>query len=416
MVEKMKKATLLLMLVALVMQGCKEEKERVLLLENPTEKMLIEEPVTLTRAELEKKWGAIPAGTVPMLTNTSGEIMPSQVDDLDGDGKWDELFFLHTLPPGMQATVMVSYVEPSEMPKFTTRTNIRMAKIEGDNYVDLTRAPRVPQADGTAGGVYQLEGPGWENDIVGFRNYLDARNGMDIFGKVITDMVLDRAGINEDYHLLQDWGYDILRVGASLGSGSIAVEIDGELIRVAPQAKGDFELVSEGPLRSILRLNFTGWDVKGKNYDLVHEVSITAGKWFYDSKVFFPGLTGEITLVAGITTIDLGDKDAYMKDFEGKITTVATHGEQSYDYENLGMAIMVSNDYFSGIGRVGADAVDINNSVLVKMAVKDANPVSFRFYSCWVGSDERFADEDYFIDFLTKEAEKMAFPISVTLN
>ncbi len=43
--------------------------------------------------------------------------------------------------------------------------------------------------------VYQMEGPAWENDIVAFRNYYDARNGIDIYGKRVNEMVLDSVGL-----------------------------------------------------------------------------------------------------------------------------------------------------------------------------------------------------------------------------
>ena len=47
---------------------------------------------------------------------------------------------------------------------------------------------------------------------------------MDIFGKIIPDMVLSQVGVDgyESYHEMSDWGMDILKVGKSLGLGSIA--------------------------------------------------------------------------------------------------------------------------------------------------------------------------------------------------
>ena len=65
-------------------------------------------------------------------------------------------------------------------------TNIRLARAEGDNTFTevkgVTRAPdhlgqRIPF-------VYQMEGPAWENENVGFRLYFDERNAIDIFGKL----------------------------------------------------------------------------------------------------------------------------------------------------------------------------------------------------------------------------------------
>jgi hypothetical protein len=416
MVQKTFRTGLLLLAAVIMLAGCKEKKEKVIMLENPTHQMLLDEPVVITRVQMEEEFGKIPEGKLPVVVFQTGETLPTQLDDLTGDGQWDEMVFLVTIPPHRKHGVNLVFVDPADFPVFEKRTNIRMAKIENENYIEMDSARRLSIEEGQASGVYQMEGPGWENDVVGFRNYFDARNGMDIFGKFIPDMVLDRVGINEDYHFKQDWGQDILRVGTSLGAGSLAIEKDGQLYRVAPEAEGTFEIVTEGPVRSILRLKFNDWEVAGQTLDLVHDIYIYAGKWYYSSTVYFPGLDGDLTLVTGITTIDLGDRDAFMKDHQGKVTTVATFGPQAYDYENLGLAVLLDNEYFSGIGRVGADAPDINNTVLVKMNVNDYNPVSFRFYSGWELSFERFATEEGFMEFIEKEADKMANPLVVSFE
>lgn len=405
-----------MLMTAIFIQGCSGEKEMIISLENPIHKMLVEEPVVIKRSDLEKKWGRIDDGKVVVMMDATGAYFVSQVDDTNGDGKWDELVFLYTLPPLRKTNVQVLLIDEADAPTFEKRTNIRMARIEGEQYIEMSEARRLGLSEGQAGGVYHLEGPGWENELVGFRNYLDARNGMDIFGKVVPEMVLDSAGINEDYHLMQDWGHDILRVGTSLGAGSLAIVSTGNLLRAAPEAEGNFEIISEGPIRSTLRLTYNNWNVDGNNLQMVHDIAIYAAKWYYESTVWFPEYNGEMELVSGIATIDLGDKDAYMKDYEGKVTMVATHGQQSYDLQNLGMAVMVKNPQFSGIERIGPTTDPINNTLLVKMKVQNDNPVKFRFYSCWELSDKNFADENYFIQFLDKEAEKMENPIKYTLE
>jgi hypothetical protein len=404
-----------MLLFAFAITAC-TPKEQVIVLDNESTLLRAEEPVVLSRTELEQKWGSINNALVPVLISEFGDTIPSQTDDLDGDGVWDELFFLYSMSPETQAKISIVWLESVSAPVFEQRTNIRMAEIADGQYNELTRAPRLAPDKATAAGVYQMEGPGWENDLVGFRNYLDIRNGMDIFGKVTTEMVLDRAGINEDYHLMQNWGHDILMVGRSLGSGGLAVMKNDSLIRVAPEANGAFEIITEGPLRSILRLTFDDWNLDGKNYSLVHEISIHAGSWFYTSKVYFPGHEGQITLVGGITTISLGDKQESVNTFETGYTAVSTHGLQAYAGENLGMAIMVKNDNLASVGRVGPDAAGINNTVLVKMPVANSEPVQFRFYSCWEVSDQRFADEAVFNQFLEMEAKLLNEPIKVSLQ
>ncbi len=407
-----------MLLLAFAFAACQQQGERVIVLENTSGLLRVDQPVILTRIELEEQLTSVPSGMVPVLLSETGDTIPAQVDDLTGDGTWDELFFLYTMNPESSYSIEVVFLDEATAPVFDTRTNIRMAEITEDGqYIETEHAPRLTPEQGQAGGIYHLEGPGWENELVGFRNYLDARNGMDIFGKVTPEMVLDRAGIDEDYHQMQDWGHDILMVGASLGSGALAIEKDGNLHRIAPEAKGSYELLSEGPLRSIFRLRFYEWVIDGTEYNLVQDISIHGGAWYYESKVYFSGLTEDINLVAGITTISLGDKEAQVKEnVEGCAAIISTHGQQAYAGENLGMAIMLYQDDFTGTERVGEDAEGINSSVLVKMPVQMDKAIQHRFYACWEVTDNRFADEDYFNNFLEIEAAEMCNPIEVSFR
>ena len=71
----------------------------------------------------------------------------------------------------------------------------------------------------------QFEGPGWESDKIGYRLYLDWRNATDIFGKKTHKLVLDGVGLDgfDSYHEVSDWGVDVLKVGSSLGIGSVEI-------------------------------------------------------------------------------------------------------------------------------------------------------------------------------------------------
>ena len=109
------------------------------------------------------------------------------------------------------------------------------------------------------GEVYQMEGPAWETDLVGFRNYLDQRNGMDIFGKLTGEMVLDSVGVagRQSYHDPDDWGMDVLKVGTSLGAGSIGYMYSDSIYRVGDSGSGTYELLMEGSQRSRFLLSET---------------------------------------------------------------------------------------------------------------------------------------------------------------
>jgi hypothetical protein len=270
-------------------------------------------------------------------------------------------------------------------------------------------------ADGLAGGKFQFEGPGWENDRVGFRNYFDIRNGIDIFGKLTSDMVLDRVGINENYHVHQEWGMDILKVGASLGGGSLALERNGNLHRVAPDAEGTYELITQGPLRSVFQLRFDNWLIDDNTYTLIHEISIHGGAWFYESKVYLDAPGGQHTIIGGITSLDLDDKTAYREIRSEGVVAFGTHGTQAIEGEVLGMAIMVDEDFYAGYEYI-EEGEDISDTFMINMSHSDDKSVSFRFYSCWELSEPRFSQADYFYEFLSNEGKKMAQPLRIVMR
>ena len=78
----------------------------------------------------------------------------------------------------------------------------------------------------------RFEGPGWESNKIAYRLYLDWRNAIDIFGKTTDKMVLPLVGLDgfESYHLKQDWGSDILKVGKGQGIGSILRYQNNEML------------------------------------------------------------------------------------------------------------------------------------------------------------------------------------------
>jgi len=87
--------------------------------------------------------------------------LPSQVDDLDADGKGDELAFQIDLSPHQTRVVTISY-----------GTADRIWRLRRDY------APRT-----NAFFSRKIEGLGWESDRVAFRIYFDPRNAIDIYGK-----------------------------------------------------------------------------------------------------------------------------------------------------------------------------------------------------------------------------------------
>lgn len=407
------KNLVLFLLITLSFFSCKpDEDNKIITLVNPSDMIRTDEAVVITRDNLVSLIASVPEVLIPILKDEKGVEIPSQADDLDKDGNWDELFFLVDLEPGSVKKVIVSFVEKNQIPEYTVRSNIRFANMDSV-HTELSFANRLKTSDSpTTQKYFQMEGPAWENDKVAFRNYYDARNGFDIFGKRTSSMVLDSVGlIAHSYHELADWGMDILKVGNSLGAGAIAIKNNDKVYRFDSLESGIIEILAEGPLRSVFRLGFSGWHAGDGVYEMVHEISIWGGVQFYKSKVTISGLKGNESLITGIVNID-SDSLIIIHPNE-KYVVLATHDNQAYDGEKLGMALLIQNSGLIETIEAPEVGEGIVQTYMANLKIAEGEPVEFYFYSGWELQDKRFQDVQFFLDLIRKDADRFAEPIQI---
>ncbi len=404
----MKRTHIFLFLVVGFFQACTNDP--ILTISNPSEESRVDEAVTLTRTALEEKMESLNPDhkVVPYL---NGSLLPCQHDDLDGDGKWDELFFLIDIAGEETLKLALKAIPTAELPDFETRTNIHFAKkiITGEKveYENLDSAKRLAGTDTKVTQKYfQYEGPGWENDKVAFRNYFDQRNGMDIFGKTTDEMTLHKAGIDKSYHELQDWGMDILKVGNSLGAGAIALEKEGTLYRVASE-NSNFNIVAEGPLRSVMDFDFEDVNVDSITVDLKHRISIPAGAYYYDSEVTIES-EEDVSLVSGIVNMQ---SDSLLQITGDEHTMLYTFDNQAYDGEKLGMGILVQSNDLIGSFKTPDEGEGITQTFGVLFT--GSKTQKFRFYGCWELSNKEFFEWESMNNFFDREVALVSQPLGI---
>jgi hypothetical protein len=395
--------------------SCTSDPEVTIEASNSLEIQLSDASLTLTRAEVEERT-TVPEGKVPMLSDPSGNPLPCQWDDLDGDGQWDELFALIDIPPADQISLQLAFVLPEEFPAFNARTNVRLGANK-PGYPELYEAGRLEgvsyhnYGDHT-GATFQMEGPAWESDLVGFRNYMDQRNGMDIFGKTTTEMVLDSVGVagRSSYHEPADWGMDVLKVGTSLGAGAIGYLYMDSIYRVGDKGSGSYKVVSEGSQRSIFTLGYHGWEVDRTPLDVMHEIQIAGGSRYYQSAVTYSGTDLPMNLVPGI--VNMKSDTLYMMELNADYTCLLTHDNQAEDGTLLTMALMVRSDQLLSYGETKDQGDGIIQTYYAVLKAKPEVAVPYRFYALWEKEDPRWTSLDEINKFLSQEADGWAQPVS----
>jgi hypothetical protein len=415
--------------LALFFIQCQTDSGKIeLTLTNNSSVDLTDKAISVERSQL----GEIPEGKVfPLIVSLNGDTIPAQLDDLDGDKTWDELFFVADLPANGKGhfTLEWSY----KMPDFPVRTSVRFGKrmsaeipVKPANEEVLT-AKQIPWTLGFQ--RYQTDGPTWENDKVGFRHYLDGRNAKDLFGKKTSaispeDVGLDENGATVDnYHVMEDWGRDILSVGNSVGIGGYGLLVGDKLLRlgiiagdtVSNVEKTSFRIVTEGPVRSALNYQYSNWSQGNREYFVEENTTIWPGMYAYQNFVKISGLKGDEELVVGLVNINT---ESDLTEIEGndKYVVLFTHDKQTYEKEWwLGMALIVPRDSYLGFMEAPKTG-QLSNTFLARFKIENDKPLSYFAVGCWELSDEGFADKEYFEGYLKNLADQLEVDVEISIN
>ncbi|MCI0515178.1 DUF4861 domain-containing protein [candidate division KSB1 bacterium] len=269
--------------------------------------------------------------------------------DTNRDGKIDQIFVRLDFEPGEKKTVQFHYatsgVKIREHPKRTqAELSIKVGgkfvnrKYEGGAFQNV-QFLRVPPEHTDHSFFIRYEGPGWESDKVGYRFYLDWRNAIDIFGKKTPHLVLQNVGQDgfESYHAMSDWGMDVLKVGESLGIGSIGMWRQNQAHRVNQTDSVTCEIVANGALQSCLQTKYFGWKIGKGSYRLISNLSIDAGSRL--TKHVLEIDDNPDNLCTGLIKLP-GTKVLQSAGRSEKWCYFATYGEQSLANDHLGMAIL----------------------------------------------------------------------------
>jgi hypothetical protein len=390
-------------ILLVLMASCQQREYYTI--SNPGNKGITDLVSVLSREEVNEYLPDTTTGLPVIVKDRQGKLLSSQCDDINGDGSWDELVFLCDLGSGESRKLSFEPVERAAYPAFEVRTHLRFCRAS-EPYDTAWGDLRMKTNDTRFTiPVYQMEGPAWENDIVAFRNYFDARNGIDIYGKRVHEMVLDSVGIKgRNYHEPAAWGMDILKVGNSLGAGAIALRIGDSLYRVGPCEEGRFRLISQGPVRTVFELTYKNVPAGERLYSVNQQISIYAGDDFYRNSIQVDGLKGDEELVTGIVDMHALAAD---KAEAGNMKIMSTWGKQAMNGEVLGMAVIFPASEFKRYWEAPLSGAGIINTHLVSLSLSAGKPTHYAFLAAWELQDQKLKDKEYFNEVVQEAVRKI---------
>lgn len=409
----MRYLTILLGAFSVLFISCDEKEEDAFFMLRNEIDIARTEVVVLSKKQILEKLPNFDERHVLIFKDSSGTEIPYQLDDLDQDGNWDEVALVADFKANEDKKVGVYAFAKAESPRYKKFTDVHFGVGKAKPVAsEVQKYVRIAGQDWREIDTlfYQMEGPAWENDKVGFRMYFDPRNGIDIFGKTTSEPTLHKQGLTTNYHEQADWGMDILKVGNSLGAGSVAFKKQDSLYRLSGVNGARFEAITEGPARAIFRMTYLDEFIGDKSYHIVHTITIEKGDWFYKSDVEIHGVMDDMELVTGIVDLKENSFDFYQTKEGNQV--LKSFGKQSENNDHLGMALMTT-DMSPNINNSEApkEGNGITNTHLLNLGNTKSH--SFYFLSGWEASDELFKSELGFAEVVAVASASISNPITI---
>ncbi len=317
-----------------------EGKQVEVTLTNPIDSARRDELIIIPLSEL----GGVSADG--FVVRQGEKILAAQAEDTDFDGKADAIAFLAGFGPSESVKVSIVAGEAAkpavrahaEISILSSRPEAKTGGTEVSDGEYVSKKELVMDLEHKIHDKwYRFEGPLIESEKVGYRLYWDKRGAIDAYGKP-SDMFVGDAH-RGNHHTLQPWGRDILFNGKAIGVGGLGLGTDINRFSPAGAPYSKVIIGSDGPIRASYRIEFKQVQYKGKEYELVWDVSMSAGQHYMANEVkVLKG--GELEMLAGLTNHSKlpGVTGRYCWAEPGKLDWVGTFGKQVAEDEVPEMA------------------------------------------------------------------------------
>src|SRR5215470_9421268 len=310
-----------------------------ILVTNPSDMARRAADVAISISELRKVASDFKPGAVVVTTSNAKSLeedaallqteeLPSQADDQDGDGKADELAFQIDLAPHQSRVVTISYGDEERIWRLRHDYKPRTAALFSKKF----------------------EGLGWESERIAYRIYFDRRNAIDIYGKRRPTLQLPLyASPDYVYHMESSEGRDIFQVGDAIGIGAVAATVNGKLVKIADVRKREWRILAGGPVRTIVELEYDGWNAGGKIIHLKSRITQWAGE-----RGFTHAITADcgddFTFVSGFTarqeipveTAGSATSVKWIAAWGRQVVDSGTTARNTMNGQNLGLAVLTT--------------------------------------------------------------------------
>lgn len=198
------------------------------------------------------------------LVTIDGKEVPCQMDDLDGDGGADHLFFLTDIKGKDRQTVKVSLWRKGDPRSYKERTFADIilpnSKIKEKNKQNVYLKEFTVMGGSDPFRCIHQHGVVFESELTAFRIYCSPRQTVDLYGKYKRQLELKESEFYPDKdQLAKGFGDDVLLVGEGVGLGALNGWNGTEPVAFTNCESRSQRIITTGPLRSIIDIVDKNW-------------------------------------------------------------------------------------------------------------------------------------------------------------
>lgn len=383
-----------------------QEKKIEVIVENPWNAEKVDEPVVIDLSSLGAGF-TVKSATVFDGTNE----IPSQLDDMNGDTRANELAFVINLPASGKKTLNVTLSSLKSDKTYPARVYAEMLfRTSKKNKYAKGYAIYADGASDTYN-VQHHHGAAFESELVAYRIYFNEKQTTDLYGKFHKGLELEESQFYPtDEQLKRGFGDDVIKVNSSCGAGTLRGWDGTQSTLIKPVAVRGQRILASGPVRTIVDAEVKGWQYQNKELNMINRYTLYAGHRDAQVDVLFDAPLDKEVFCTGVQNIT-GHADMF-SDHNGLVASWGTdwpvNDTVKYKKETVGLATYIPKKY------VVKETSDKENFLYT---ISAPGKSSFRYYTSFTSCKETFGypDKEKWFAYVQEWKKALEQPVKITV-
>lgn len=349
----------------------------------------------------------------------SGNEIPYQIDDLNQDGKADELCFITNVDGKSSKKFDITLYDTGKPKKYEPQVYVEMLlsnkKVKESNKQDLYISELTVNNGTNPYWTMHHHGAAFENDMVAYRIYFDHRQTVDIYGKYKKQLELRETQFYPDKNQkAAQYGDDVLWVGSTLGLGTLRGWNGQQPTMLDNVDRRSQKIISYGPIRTIVEVKDKGWTPNtGKEgtqpIDMTTLYTLYAGNRACHVNVKFNKPAGDYLFATGFINVKNSTEYSDKKGLRGCWGTdwpVSAKDSVGHKRETVGLGICIPQKYIVSEETANKD----NYAYVIKTETDELN-----YQITFCSDNETFgyhSDKEWY-NFMKEWKEDMSHPVRI---